>query len=302
MRRIIPALLVVALVAGAGGASAQDAAGDAAPPIPLPVLTAAVEREIALLTGDTLLPARDEAALIAAHEARIDLFVGSMRVAADRSLRATMTRDAVNGLTRMAGADTPAEVIGLLGEVDLDPLDRWRAERQADEWLAFAAAIEELRAIGVARGPDRVCPVKHTVWFTNDWGDDRPGGRSHKGIDIMAPRGVPVQAVEDGVIVQANYHRQGGRQIWMRADSTGDVYYYAHLDYWEKWIWTGTRVEKGDVMGTLGSSGNADGPTLHFGWMPGSGRVDLDNLQNPFPLLTEICTDRVDPPSWFGDW
>ena len=85
----------------------------------------------------------------------------------------------------------------------------------------------------------------------------------------------------------------------MRAFATGDVYYYAHLDYWEKWIWTGTRVRAGDVMGTLGSSGNADSPHLHFGWTPGSYRVDLENLQNPYPLLLEICPQN-DVPEWFS--
>lgn len=303
MRRILIPVLAVALLAPAGLAVAQEATSDPAPPIPLSVLTAAVEREIALLTGDTLLPRGDEAALIRAHEVRIDLFVGAMRAAADRTLRADLSRRTVSALTGIPTTVTPTEAIGLLGEVaDLDPLQRWRAERQADEWLAFSAAIERLRAIGDARGPERVCPVQHAVWFTNDWGDGRPGNRTHKGTDLMAPRGVPVQAIEDGVVIQANYHRQGGRQIWVRADSTGDVYYYAHLDYWEKWIWTGTRVDKGDVMGLLGSSGNADGPHLHFGWMPGSGRVDLDNMQNPYPLLNEICTNRVDPPGWFGEW
>ncbi len=78
------------------------------------------------------------------------------------------------------------------------------------------------------------------------------------------------------------------------------MHFYAHLAYWEHWIWTGTRVEAGDVMGRLGSSGNADSPPVHFGWMPGSRRVDLDNLQNPYPLLSEICPDN-DVPEWFLD-
>ena len=180
----------------------------------------------------------------------------------------------------------------------LDGVELWRAESIAPDWLAFADALARLRAAAAGLGPVRVCPVLGETWFTNNWGDDRPGGRSHKGIDLMGTRGTPVQAIEDGVVVQASWHRQGGRQIYIRADSTGDVLYYAHLESWEKWIWTGTRVDAGDVIGTLGSSGNADSPTLHFGWMPGSGRVDLDNLENPYGLLLEICPGN-DVPEWF---
>ena len=103
-------------------------------------------------------------------------------------------------------------------------------------------------------------------------------------IRLLRQGGVPVRAIEDGVVVQASWHREGGRQIYIRADSTGDVYYYAHLDYWEKWIWTGTRVKAGDVMGRLGSSGNADSPHLHFGMYVGSTAV------NPYPtLVTHDC-------------
>ncbi len=101
--------------------------------------------------------------------------------------------------------------------------------------------------------------------------------------------GTPLVAVEDGVVIQANWHYLGGRQVYVRADSTGDVYYYAHLEFWPRWLWTGTRLEAGDFLGLAGSSGNAVTPHLHLGWMPGSETVDLDNLQNAYFLMFELC-------------
>lgn len=228
----------------------------------------------------------------------LDLLFGTVRSIAARRLK-----DAL-------GSETAAQVLDLSAgwqvELDgaepigsgLDPASAREAERLAGEWAGLRRALLELRVVAAARGPERACPVVgDEYWFVDDWADARPGGRSHKGTDLIAPMRTPVQAIEDGVVVQASWHRSGGRQIYIRADSTGDVYYYAHLDYWEKWIWTGTRVRAGDVIGLLGRSGNADSPHLHFGWMPGSRRVDLENLQNPYPLLLEICPDNF-VPEW----
>lgn len=300
MRRVTTLVLLIALLGQGAHASAQEEESEQ-PAASLPELTAAVRGEIELLAGSSMLAADDLGARITAHRVRIDHFVGTVRQAAERTLRRSVSVEAVVVLESLPGSPSPEEVNRLLAAADLDALDRWHAVRLAPDWLEFAAAVADLRSIGDRHGPDRVCPVRGEVWFVDDWGDGRPGNRSHKGTDLMAPRGTPVQAIEDGVVVQANWHWQGGRQIYVRADATGDVYYYAHLDHWEKWIWTGTRVAKGDVMGLLGSSGNADGPHLHFGWMPGSRRVDLNGLENPYPLLNEICTDRTEPPVWFVD-
>ena len=106
---------------------------------------------------------------------------------------------------------------------------------------------------------------------------------------MNAALGTPLVAVEDGVVIQANWHYLGGRQVYLRADSTGDVYYYAHLESWPKWLWTGTRLEAGDFLGLAGYSGNAVSSHLHLGWMPGSEVVELGNLQNAYSLMYELC-------------
>lgn len=113
------------------------------------------------------------------------------------------------------------------------------------------------------------------------WGDDRDGGaRSHEGVDIFAPRGTPVVAVADGWITATQSTAAGGLVVWQR-DAARDLnYYYAHLD--EQLTMAGARVRAGDVLGTVGNTGNARGssPHLHFGVYAG-GRAPVD----PAPLL-----------------
>ena len=298
MRRILVFVLLLAI--GSGIASAQES-GALPPPrlVPFAELTSMIHVKVVALTGLGEVPGADRAAARRADVAHLTLMIGMLRVEADRTLGASLSRqaaDVVKSLPLDADAETIATIIDGAG---LDAVETWLAEGLAPDWVRFANALADLRGIAADLGPERVCPVLGDVWFTDNWGDERPGARSHKGIDLMGRRGIPVQAIEAGVVIQANWHPQGGRQIWVRADATGDVYYYAHLDYWEKWIWTGTRVDAGDVMGRLGSSGNADSPHLHFGWMPGSRRVDLDNLQDSYPLLIEICPQN-DVPGWFS--
>lgn len=296
MRRLVGAAVTLLLL-GSGTALAQEG-GDSSPRLaPLDELTAQAHAKTLALYARGVDPGADREALRAADLPHLAWFIGTLRMEADRTLYAVLSREAATAVRSLPlGADQRAIAISIAA-ADLDPMDAWAAEGMAGEWLEFSEALETLTTISSGLSPHRVCPVLGEYWFVNDWGNARPGERAHKGTDITGRRGIPVQAIESGVVVQANWHRQGGRQIYVRADSTGDIYYYAHLDYWEKWIWTGTRVEAGDVMGRLGSSGNADSPHLHFGWMPGAGRVDLDNLQNPYPLLLEICPDNA-VPEW----
>ncbi|MEL6614854.1 MAG: peptidoglycan DD-metalloendopeptidase family protein [Bacteroidota bacterium] len=114
----------------------------------------------------------------------------------------------------------------------------------------------------------------------------RSGGRVHNAIDIAAPTGTPVVAVVDGTITRKHWNRLGGRTLYLRsADGTHD-FYYAHLDEYEGGIEIGSVVRRGDVLGTVGTTGNARGPHLHFQVLrqTGSGR---GAPVNPYDLLTE---------------
>jgi murein DD-endopeptidase MepM/ murein hydrolase activator NlpD len=95
---------------------------------------------------------------------------------------------------------------------------------------------------------------------------DARGSRSHQAIDIMAPRGTPVLAAEDGRIVKLFNSKQGGLTIYQFDPTSTYTYYYAHLDRYAPGLKEGQTVKRGDTIGTVGSTGNAaeDAPHLHF--------------------------------------
>jgi murein DD-endopeptidase MepM/ murein hydrolase activator NlpD len=116
--------------------------------------------------------------------------------------------------------------------------------------------------------------------LTDSWGHARDGGRGHQGIDIFAPRGTPVRSTTDGVVVDKALRGLGGRFVSILGPG-GYKHYYAHLEDWGPQE-VGDRVRAGDVIGTVGNSGNAAvSPThLHYGiYAPEGGALD------PYPFL-----------------
>jgi len=112
------------------------------------------------------------------------------------------------------------------------------------------------------------------------WGDVRDGGeRSHEGIDIFAKKGTPVVAVCDGIISSRGTFPRGGKILWLQSSSHPWSAYYAHLDQWK--VKEGQYVRKGQVLGTVGNTGNARSTPshLHFGIYSSKGAV------NPLPYV-----------------
>ena len=116
------------------------------------------------------------------------------------------------------------------------------------------------------------------------------GARAHNAIDIMAPAGTPVLAAAPGVVEKLFYSEGGGGiSAYVRSDDQRWSYYYAHLQSYAPGLREGQRVERGQVIGRVGSTGNANpaGPHLHFavnrmepGWKWHQGEPI-----NPYPLL-----------------
>ena len=94
----------------------------------------------------------------------------------------------------------------------------------------------------------------------------RAGGVPHDAIDIMAPRGTPVLAVDDGRIAKLFLSKAGGITLYQFDPDSRYAYYYAHLDRYVDGMTEGAAVNKGQVIGYVGSTGNAspDAPHLHF--------------------------------------
>jgi murein DD-endopeptidase MepM/ murein hydrolase activator NlpD len=117
----------------------------------------------------------------------------------------------------------------------------------------------------------------------------RAGGAEHEALDIMAPRGTPVLAVEDGRIAKLFLSKPGGITLYQFDPSNEYAYYYAHLNSYADGIAEGGKLRKGQVIGYVGSSGNAspDAPHLHFAI---------------FKLGTEKQWWRGTPINPFGVW
>lgn len=134
------------------------------------------------------------------------------------------------------------------------------------------------------------------------FGDPRDGGRRrHEGVDIFAPRGTPVIAVTSGRVSRVSNDNIGGRVVWLEDDASGLSYYYAHLD--QQHVRTGQYVQAGEVLGTVGNTGNARGtpPHLHFGvYRPGRVAIDPQPLLNA-PVTGPTIYAEVDP-AVLGRW
>jgi murein DD-endopeptidase MepM/ murein hydrolase activator NlpD len=96
--------------------------------------------------------------------------------------------------------------------------------------------------------------------------DDSRDGRSHEALDILAPRNTPVLAVEDGTIAKLFQSQAGGTTIYQFDPTSTYTYYYAHLERYADALREGQIVHQGDVIGYVGTSGNApeNVPHLHF--------------------------------------
>lgn len=96
--------------------------------------------------------------------------------------------------------------------------------------------------------------------------DARSGNRRHEAIDILAPRGTPVVAAVDGRIVKLFTSAAGGLTIYQFDEAETFCYYYAHLDAYATPLAEGQVVRRGDLIGYVGTTGNAppDTPHLHF--------------------------------------
>lgn len=96
--------------------------------------------------------------------------------------------------------------------------------------------------------------------------DDRRGSRRHNALDILAPRGTPVLSADDGRVYRLRRNSAGGITVYAVDPEERFVYYYAHLDRYRDGLKEGMRLAKGDVIGYVGTTGNAprNTPHLHF--------------------------------------
>jgi peptidoglycan LD-endopeptidase LytH len=102
--------------------------------------------------------------------------------------------------------------------------------------------------------------------LTDTFNDMRGSSRRHEALDVLAPRNSPVLAVEDGTIAKLFLSDAGGITIYQFDPTQAYAYYYAHLERYADGLKEGAQVTRGQVLGYVGTTGNAprDTPHLHF--------------------------------------
>jgi murein DD-endopeptidase MepM/ murein hydrolase activator NlpD len=167
--------------------------------------------------------------------------------------------------------------------------DGWSSRLAAERKLLdakVAAAYELLNALdpnalaaALTVIDGLVCPVPGAA-FSNDFGAPR-AGHTHQGNDMFAPTGAPNLAVVAGNVTYGN-GGAGGMGAYLEGDN-GVTYVYYHLS---QYVGGPRRVAQGEVIGKVGSTGNASAPHTHFETRPG-GRTAT--AINPYPTLVKIC-------------
>ena len=155
---------------------------------------------------------------------------------------------------------------------------------------AAGAAAPELTAAG-GMPAKLLVPVEGVAYgaLTDTFDQPRGQERHHEALDIMAPTGTPVRAAGDGKVVKLFNSKAGGMTLYQFDPAEQYAYYYAHLDRYADGIKEGMQLKRGDLLGYVGASGNADpnAPHLHFAvfaltpekqWWKGT-------PVNPYPLL-----------------
>ena len=214
--------------------------------------------------------------------------------AQERLERALSEHAARSGaLIRHAAAERAAAEAADVPEVTADTVEL--AQELTTVARDSAAFAERLRAgyERIADGRDGVtpwrdfrCPVDGPTQFVNDWGFPRSGSRSHEGTDVFAERGTPVVAMAGAVVERISRFDVGLGGLTVTYEVDGHRVYNAHLDTVADGLDVGDVLEPGQLIGTIGTTGNARGtpPHNHVGmYRPDGAPV------NPYPILRRAC-------------
>lgn len=149
-----------------------------------------------------------------------------------------------------------------------------------------APAIADLRARRLTLPVDGVGRDRLIDSFAEPRG---AGTRRPRAVDILAPRGTPVRAVEGGTIARLDVSAAGGISVYQFDSSERYCYYYAHLDRYAPGLKEGAAVARGEVIGYVGTTGNAprNTPHLHFAIyrLSEAKRWSAATALNPYPVF-----------------
>ncbi len=132
-------------------------------------------------------------------------------------------------------------------------------------------------------------PSQGRCTFVDSWHESRSGGRLHIGVDIIGPKGLALYAVSDGTITKmyGAESKLSGNALRLTA-ADGTYFFYAHLDSFASGITVGSAVRAGQIIGYMGSTGNAGNSHLHFEVHPLGGEA-----VNPYPVIKAVDACHV---------
>ena len=104
--------------------------------------------------------------------------------------------------------------------------------------------------------------------------------KMHRGTDFAAPMGTPIMASGDGVVTRARWCGGGGNCIKIKHNSSYETI-YAHMKNFARGIKEGVRVNQGQIIGYVGSTGNSTGPHLHYEVVQGGVKINSQKLKLP---------------------
>lgn len=182
-------------------------------------------------------------------------------------------------------------VSDLLVDFEADVISFRSAIEQAERELETFAAGSPIYIEGIVFP---IADLQYEVPMIDSYGFPRMLGSEdehwHEGIDIFAPMGAPLVATERGIILRVGDSKLGGKTLWLRGES-GTDWYYAHLSGFATGLGKGQVVEVGDLLGFVGTSGNAVGtpPHLHMQVHPGGA-----DAINPYPMLYVVSQRDIE--------
>lgn len=173
----------------------------------------------------------------------------------------------VAGKKLLASADSLLKIVNYFSKSGGNYIVKFQPKMEVN--INFELVIQ------IAAGLDFPIDSKSKSNIGSLWGDPRDGGvRKHEGIDIFAAKGSNILAEADGTIAYIDETEIGGKVVSLRPKSEDFTIYHAHLD--EQKVKAGDIVSKGQIIGTVGNTGNAKttAPHLHLGIYGRSGAVD----------------------------
>ncbi|HUO85243.1 MAG TPA: M23 family metallopeptidase [Thermoanaerobaculia bacterium] len=194
------------------------------------------------------------------------------------SWRRSALLGALSLMTLMVAADRVRASLAGVPASSPPPVERNQRGEASPELRSLAAGDLVIPVAGVRREDLR-----------GDFGAPRGGNRTHQAIDILAPRGTEVLAAVDGTIEKLYTSDAGGLTLYLFDQKRERNYYYAHLDAYAEGLREDQRVTRGEVIGYVGTTGNAPtgAPHLHFAieTVPPTGEWWKGEPTDPYPLL-----------------